>query len=58
VLKSRGNHVTCFIQTLNLISEQQEAACYRRDFTEGYVIFFNSRVFLQGSTYTSCSTWR
>ena len=38
--------MTCFIQTLNLISEQQEAACYRREFTEGCAIFLFSS-FLQ-----------
>ena len=45
VLKSRGNHVICSIQTLKLISKQQEAAWCRREFTEERIIFFSSRVF-------------
>jgi hypothetical protein len=44
-MKSRGNHVTFFIQTLKVIREQQEAVCRRRDFTEERIIFFSSRVF-------------
>jgi len=42
VLKSRGKHVILFIQTLNLISEQQEAVCCRRDFTEVCIILLPS----------------
>jgi len=45
VLKSRDVHVTCFIQTFQLISEQWEAVCCRREFTEECIIFFSSRVF-------------
>jgi hypothetical protein len=37
--------VNCFIQALNLISEQQEAVCCRRDFTEVSITFFSSRIF-------------
>ena len=45
VLKSRGNHVNCFIKTLKVISEQQETVCCRREFTEERIIFFSFRVF-------------
>jgi len=30
---------------MNIISEQQEAACCRREFKEECIIFFSSRVF-------------
>ena len=37
--------MTCFIQTLKVIFEQQEAKCYRREFIEERIIFFSSLVF-------------
>ena len=37
--------MNCFIQTWSIISEQQEAVCYRREFTEECVILFSYRVF-------------
>ena len=43
--KSRDNQVNCFILTLNVISEQQEAVCCRKEFTVERITFFNSRVF-------------
>jgi len=52
VLKSRGSRMTCFIQTLKVISDRQEAVYYRRQFTEEHVIFFSSRVFY-GAARTS-----
>jgi len=45
VLKCRDKHVNCFIQTLNVISDGQEAVCFRREFTEGRIIFFSPQVF-------------
>ena len=40
--------MNCFIQTWNVISEQQKAECYMREFTEECIILFSSRVFLVG----------
>jgi hypothetical protein len=42
--KPPDNHVNCLIQTLNVISEQQEAVFCRREFTEERIKFFSSRV--------------
>jgi len=41
-LKSHDNHMNCYIKTLNVISEQQEAVCCRREFTEERITFFSS----------------
>jgi len=45
VMEYGSNHVNCFIRTLNGISEQQEALCYRRKCIEQRITFFNSRFF-------------
>jgi hypothetical protein len=45
VMKHGSKHVNCFIRTLNVISEQQEALCYRRECIEQRIMFFNSRFF-------------
>jgi len=48
VLKSRGNHVNCCIQTLNVIGEQQEAVLQDRVHRRANVGFFSSQVFFTG----------
>jgi len=45
VLKYGSNQVSCFIRTLNVIGEQQEALCCRRKCIEQRITFFNSRFF-------------
>ena len=45
MLKYGSNHVDCFIRTLNVISEQQEALCYRRKCREQRIMVLNARFF-------------
>jgi len=37
--------VTCFIQILKVICEQEEAVCCRTEFTEKRITFFSSQAF-------------
>jgi hypothetical protein len=45
VLKYGSKSVNYFIRTLNGISEQQEALCYRGECIEQRIMFINSRFF-------------
>ena len=46
MLKSGGNHVSCFTETLKVRSEKQDVVCYRKVHeTEHYLLFFSCEVF-------------